>query len=85
MRGRHSLAVLKMMGIEETVANSIEDYIRIAVRLGKDLDWRRQVSQLMRENASRAYRDLESIRGLEKFLEDAVAARTNPGPKRRSR
>ena len=35
MRGRHSAAILQMMGIGETIAGSIEDYIGIAARLGE--------------------------------------------------
>jgi len=34
MRGRHSFAILKQMGVCDTIATSIDDYIEIAVRLG---------------------------------------------------
>ena len=74
MRGRHSLAILTMMGVRETIADSIEEYVRIAVRLARDADWRNRMSQTTKENAGRAYSDMESVRGLERFLEDAVAA-----------
>jgi predicted O-linked N-acetylglucosamine transferase (SPINDLY family) len=73
MRGRHSFAILTMMGVTDTIATSIDDYVRIAARLGKDAGWRDQMTEKMRANASKVYRDMESIRGLEKFLEQAAA------------
>jgi protein O-GlcNAc transferase len=79
MRGRHSFAILTMMGVQDTVATSVDDYVRIAVRLGKDPGWRDQIAEKINVNASRVYRDTESVRGLERFLEEAVAGR---GPKK---
>jgi predicted O-linked N-acetylglucosamine transferase (SPINDLY family) len=75
MRGRHSFAILTMMGVQDTVATSVDDYVRIAVRLGKDAGWRNQIAEKISVNASRVYRDMESVRGLERFLEEAVAGR----------
>ncbi|MFM6157421.1 MAG: glycosyltransferase, partial [Sphaerospermopsis kisseleviana] len=40
MRGRHSYAFLKMLGITDTIANSEAEYIEIAVKLGLDADFR---------------------------------------------
>ncbi|WP_019504759.1 tetratricopeptide repeat protein [Pleurocapsa sp. PCC 7319] len=68
MRGRHSLAILKMMGIEETIAATKEDYLQIAVRLGRDAEYRRQISQQVAENKYKLYRDLKPVRALEDFL-----------------
>ena len=72
MRGRHTLAFLRMMGITETIADSIDDYVEIAVRLGRDLPWRKQIGGQVAENKDKLYRDMESIRGLESFLELVV-------------
>ena len=36
MRGRHSAAILRMMGVTETVATTIDEYVAIADRLGQD-------------------------------------------------
>lgn len=35
MRGRHSLAILRLMGIADTVAGSADEYVEIAVRLAR--------------------------------------------------
>jgi len=74
MRGRHSSAILTMIGLQETIAASVDEYVRIAVRLGTDTSWRDQISGRIRENANRLYRDMEAVHGLEKFLEDAVSS-----------
>jgi protein O-GlcNAc transferase len=68
MRGRHSMAILKMMGIEETIASSKEDYVQIAVRLGEDAQYRLQISQKVAEKQSKLYGDLKPVRALEEFL-----------------
>ncbi len=68
MRGRHSMAMLKMMGIEETIASSKEDYVQIAVRLGQDTQYRQHISKLVAENKHKLYGDLEAVRALEDFL-----------------
>ena len=73
MRGRHTVAILGMMGIEETIAESLEEYVRIAVRLAKDSAWRKHISEATRLNVNRVCRDMDCIRGLEIFLEKAVA------------
>jgi predicted O-linked N-acetylglucosamine transferase (SPINDLY family) len=74
MRGRHTYAILTMMGLRETIAESVDDYVRIAVRLGTDAGWRHQVSDSIRTSATRLYRDMEAVHGLERFLEVAVAS-----------
>lgn len=68
MRGRHTMAFLKMMGIEEMIAATKEDYVKIAVRLGQDAQYRQQISQKVSENKHKLYGDLKPIRSLEDFL-----------------
>jgi predicted O-linked N-acetylglucosamine transferase (SPINDLY family) len=74
MRGRHSLAILTMMGITDTVASDVDDYVDLAVRLGRDTSLRREASGRIAANKHRLYGDMESIRALEAFIE-GVAAR----------
>jgi protein O-GlcNAc transferase len=72
MRGRHSFAILTMMGIQDTVARSLDEYIEIAVRLGLDSGWRTHMSNKIEINKHRVYRDEACITGLEDFLETGV-------------
>jgi len=72
MRGRHSSAILTMMGVKENIASSVDEYIELAVRLGKDSDWRQQISEKIAENKHRIYFDKTCITALEEFFEIAV-------------
>jgi predicted O-linked N-acetylglucosamine transferase (SPINDLY family) len=72
MRGRHTAAILGMMGLSETVAERIEDYIALAVRMARDPAWREAQRRQIAENKHRVWRDRACIDALEDFLEGAV-------------
>ncbi len=76
MRGRHSSAILTMMGVTDTVAETIDDYVAIATRLALDPAWRAGIARLMKENRHRVYRDRECITALEDFLESVGRAQS---------
>jgi protein O-GlcNAc transferase len=44
MRGRHSSAILNRIGVGETVADSIDEYVSIATRLATNSEERRRIS-----------------------------------------
>ncbi|MHB8057197.1 MAG: O-linked N-acetylglucosamine transferase, SPINDLY family protein [Desulfuromonadaceae bacterium] len=71
MRGRHAAAMLRMMGVEETIAANEQNYVEIAVRLANDKSWYNIVASRMSENKHRAYGDQECVRALESFLKSA--------------
>jgi predicted O-linked N-acetylglucosamine transferase (SPINDLY family) len=68
MRGRHSMAILRMMGVSETIAATLEDYVAIAVRLARDAAWRKAIGERIAERKHLLYRDRECIVALEEFL-----------------
>lgn len=72
MRGRHSYAYLKMLGITETIANSEAEYIEIAVKLGLDTDFRNSIVERTRENQNRVFNDKSAVEGLEAFYKQVV-------------
>lgn len=72
MRGRHSAAMLTRMGIKETIAETLDDYVSIAVRLGLQSGWRDDIARRICERKHLVYRDKECIAGLETFLERAA-------------
>jgi predicted O-linked N-acetylglucosamine transferase (SPINDLY family) len=72
MRGRQSYAILTQLGVTDTIARDKEEYIDIAVRLGSDPAWRKQVAGRMAERESRLFSDTSSVVALEQFLTDAV-------------
>ena len=60
---------LKMMGVEDTVAGDEDDYVQIAVRLGKDCTWRERIADKVKKQRSRVFNDETPIRALEEFFE----------------
>lgn len=72
MRGRHSMAILKMMGQIDTIASTTEEYITHAVRLGSDIAWRSNLREATRRNKHRVYGDNACIAALQDFLEGAA-------------
>ncbi len=78
MRGRHTVAILKMMGVTDTIAETLDDYVAIAARLGRDLPWRTTVKQQISENKHRVYRDALVTAALEDFLSRVVSGEVGP-------
>jgi protein O-GlcNAc transferase len=74
MRGRHSIAHLKMLGLEELIASSVDDYVQRAVRLAQDPEYRRQIAAKIAANKHKLYRDPAPIRALEDFILAKVRA-----------
>jgi predicted O-linked N-acetylglucosamine transferase (SPINDLY family) len=72
MRGRVSYGMLRMIGVEDTVAKDVDDYIAIAVRLGREPEFRAQTRARIAANRHKLYNDEKCVRGLEDFLIRAV-------------
>jgi protein O-GlcNAc transferase len=72
MRGRHSSAILTMMGVTETIAKTVDEYIDLAVKLGMDEDFRDGISEKIAGKKQLAYRDMTCVKALEVFFEKAV-------------
>jgi protein O-GlcNAc transferase len=67
---------LNRIGVGETVADSIDEYVSIATRLATNSGERRRISLEIDRNKHRAYRDRDCIARLEDFIENAVRGRT---------
>jgi predicted O-linked N-acetylglucosamine transferase (SPINDLY family) len=74
MRGRHTAAILRRIGCEATIAGSAEEYVSLAVRLGRDVAWRAEVRGAVSVGKRAVYEDLRYVRELESFLVETVAA-----------
>ena len=72
MRGRHSYGILKMLGVEDTIAYSEEEYIDIAVKLGNNCHWRQSIVDNIYANQDKIFNDRQCLRGLEEFLRNVV-------------
>ncbi len=69
MRGRHTSAILEMMGVTDTIADDVDGYVALAVRLGRDAVWRKAMSDAVAADKSKLYRDETTITAFEEFLE----------------
>lgn len=69
MRGRHSYSFLKMLGVTETIAENQVDYVKIAVKLGVDSAWRREIGERMAQRLDYLYEDRACVAGLEAFYQ----------------
>ena len=74
MRGRHTTAVLKMMGVTETIAQTVDEYVALAVRLSVDAQWRADLRSRIAASKHRAYRDPACTPALEAFLDRVARA-----------
>lgn len=72
MRGRHSAAILEMMGVRDTIAETTDDYVSIAARLANDPAERNALRGRIADNKHKVYRDRTTVTALEEFLERAV-------------
>ena len=79
MRGRHSAAILRMMGVTETITESVDEYVAKAVQLAKRVDDRTALRRKIASNKHYVYRDRACIEALEKFIERAARDRTSMG------
>ncbi|HIK10780.1 MAG TPA: tetratricopeptide repeat protein [Oscillatoriaceae cyanobacterium M33_DOE_052] len=72
MRGRHADSFLKMMGVTETIAQTPAEYIEIAVQLGLDPQWRRQIAQRLSQRQDNLFDDQTCVAEMEAFYRQVV-------------
>ncbi|MGF1491530.1 MAG: tetratricopeptide repeat protein [Microcoleaceae cyanobacterium] len=72
MRGRHADSFLKMLGVTETIARNESEYVEIAVRLGQDSVWRKEIADRIYQSQERLFEDVICVGGLENFYRQAV-------------
>jgi predicted O-linked N-acetylglucosamine transferase (SPINDLY family) len=75
MRGREGFAILSRMGVTETVAATLDEYVALASKLGKDAKWRQEISDKIAATKHLVYQDMTSVTALENFLDRIVSER----------
>ena len=71
-RGRHIYGFLRKIGCTETVANSPEEYVDLAVRIATNAEYRMHLKTRLSERAGALYEDRSAVEQIEAFLEQAV-------------
>lgn len=78
MRGRHSYAILKMIGADDLIARDEDDYVSIVCRLARDRAHRAEVSARLRRDFHRVCADRSAVAALETFIAETVRDRRPP-------
>src|SRR5260221_8662605 len=71
MRGRQSMAMLRLLGVDELVASDAADYVAKAARIGTDREMRAALSGRIKAGLPTLFDRDEPIRDLQNFLERA--------------
>jgi predicted O-linked N-acetylglucosamine transferase (SPINDLY family) len=72
MRGRQSMAMLRLCGLDELVAADVADYLRIASRLGGDREWRTALRERLAQAVDAVFGRDDPIKSLEAFFVKAT-------------
>ncbi len=72
LRGRITYALYKQMNVLDCVASSPQEYVDIATRLGKDIEYRQAIRQKILASNSALFENSQGIRELEQFFRDVV-------------
>ena len=75
MRGLHAYSFLKMLGVTDTIAQNEAEYIEIAVKLGRDSEWRRDIAERMSQRQGNLFDDRVCVTALEAFYQEVVRER----------
>jgi predicted O-linked N-acetylglucosamine transferase (SPINDLY family) len=74
-RGRHTAGMYRRMDIDEAVARDAEDYVRIAVSLGREPDRRAALRAKIRGRSAALFEDMQVVREFERFFREALSPR----------
>jgi predicted O-linked N-acetylglucosamine transferase (SPINDLY family) len=74
LRGRYTQALYRMIGVEDLVADSAEDYVAMAVTLARNSDARADVVQRIEAGAARAFSDMTHVKALRDTLVEQARA-----------
>ena len=68
MRGRHTYCFQKILETNDTIASSKIEYVKIAVKLASDINFRNSIINKIKKNKHRLFNDEKPIRFLEVFF-----------------
>ena len=68
LNGRFTFGMYKKMGFIDMVADSSENYIKIAIKIGTDIRWRDMIREKINRNKILLFQEAESINNWDTFL-----------------
>ncbi len=79
MRGRQTMAMLKLLTVEELIASSTDAYLSIANKLATDREYRNQISHRILHNQARLFDDTKPTQELGKLLAQLAHGQNHAG------
>jgi protein O-GlcNAc transferase len=73
VRGRYTFGCYRLMGIDDCIAGSTEDYVEIAVRLGTDADFRHDVERRIAAASDALFHDRRAVAEHEEIFNRLIA------------
>jgi predicted O-linked N-acetylglucosamine transferase (SPINDLY family) len=71
-RGRHTAGMYRKMGFTDCIAADHDDYVRIAVQLGTEADYRRHAREEILRRSVVLFEDMRVVQEFERFFLEAV-------------
>ena len=78
LRGRFTAGLYKQMGMLNCIVATLDEYVALAVRLGTDREYRRQMSEKILAASEVIYHNRQAVRDVEEFFESAIGSRADP-------
>ena len=72
MRGRYTYAILKILGMDETIAKTKEEYVEIAVNLARNVNFRNLIINKIKNKKTNLFDNKKSITSLENIIRDKL-------------
>jgi len=69
---RYTLGFYRKLGVYDLIAASQEDYVRLAVRVGKDADFRCDIRKRIAVASHLLFEDRQTVTEFERFAEEAM-------------
>ncbi|MBX9696172.1 MAG: tetratricopeptide repeat protein [Cyanobacteria bacterium] len=72
MRERHGIGMFKMIGLDELVTHSLDEYVELAIKLGTDKEFRLDLRRKIKEIKHKLFNDTECLEYLDEFFKSEV-------------
>ncbi len=74
VRGRSTTGLYKQMGLSDLIATDANSYLRLALQLAQDADFKRRMQEDIKANAHKLYERFEEVEEMETFFISAYKA-----------
>jgi protein O-GlcNAc transferase len=69
---RYALGFYRLLELPDAIAATAENYVELAVRFGKERDFRKHFGTRLIERRSQLFDDKRAVREYERFFEESV-------------